>query len=43
VYVSLRNPKNNKRMRQLGNVFKFDCSTHQLTQSVLDFVQQNQR
>ena len=43
VYVSLRNPKNNKRMRQLGNVFKFDCSTHQLTQSVLDFMQQNKR
>lgn len=43
VYVSLRNTKNKTRIQQLGNVFKFDCDTPVLTQTILDSLTENHK
>jgi hypothetical protein len=43
IYVSLHEPKNKQRLQQLGNVFKFDCKTPVLTQTILDSIKQNKR
>ena len=43
VYISLRTPKNQTRIQQLGNVFKFDYDTPVLTQTILDSLKQQQK
>lgn len=43
IYVSLRNPKNHKRLQQLGNVFKFEGFVSPLTQSAFDSIKQHKR
>ena len=43
VCISLRTPKNQTRIQQLGNVFKFDYDTPVLTQTILDSLKQQQK